>query len=340
MTTVAAVQVSSCPLLEQNGAVATTDRMLRLLSLLQSGRLWPGAALADRLGTSARTVRRDIERVRELGYRITAERGPEGGYRLEAGESLPPLLFDDDQAVVLAIALQSLVVSGSELEDAAARARSTVRQVLPPRLRPRLDALSAAVASAPSRTVPVQPELLAALAAAVHGSRTLRVGYGAAAADERPRRIEPHGLIARLGRWYLIAWDVGRDDWRVLRADRVALRGPAGAPFEPRLMPGGDAATMLEARMKGSSGEDAWPCRGSATICRPAHELAPYVGDGSVRPVDADRSRVELGAWSWPALAAALARFDADIDDVEPPPLAAAFGLLADRCARASRGSA
>ncbi|WP_367882250.1 helix-turn-helix transcriptional regulator [Rathayibacter oskolensis] len=165
-------------------------------------------------------MRRDIDRLRELGYRIRAIKGPDGGYRLEAGSELPPLLFDDEQALALAAALQAVPVAG--LEEASARALAAVRQVLPERLRHRLDALrfTTVAPEAPA----VAPEVLVAVTAAVRAREVLRFDYGSA---EAPRRVEPHHLVSREGRWYLVGWDLDRDDWRVFRVDRVApgLRG-------------------------------------------------------------------------------------------------------------------
>ncbi|MGW4798330.1 helix-turn-helix transcriptional regulator, partial [Nonomuraea sp. NPDC004297] len=212
----------------------TSARLLALLSLLQTRRDWPGALLAERLEVSARTVRRDVDRLRELGYPITAFKGPEGGYRLDAGTELPPLLFDDEQAVALAIALQLATTSGAGIEEGAARALNTIRQVMPARLRHRIDTLRITAVEPPVlRPDPqVGSGVLLALSAAVHAGEELRFGYETGPGDDGepvpPRRAQPHHLVAWGGRWYLVAWDLDRDDWRIFRADRITPRTPNG----------------------------------------------------------------------------------------------------------------
>ena len=263
-------------------------------------------------------MRRDVDRLRELGYRIRAIKGPDGGYRLDAGSELPPLLFDDEQAVALAVALQSLVAPG--LDEAAARALATVRQVMPARLRGRIDAVRV---TAMGDAVAVDPAALVSIGEAIRASEVLRFDY----ADE-PRRAEPHHLVARSGRWYLVAWDLDRDDWRTFRVDRLALRSHTGARFTPRELPS-DVPTFVASRFKGST-TDAWPCEGTAIIALPLREVAPYVGDGSAEEVEGG-TRVTLGSWSWMGLAASLARFDADLHAVEPAELREAFGNLSRR---------
>jgi len=324
-----------------------TSRLLMLLSLLQTRRDWPGALLAERLDISHRTVRRDIDRLREMGYRIEATMGPDGGYRLDAGEQLPPLLFDDDQVIALAVALRSAPLLGAGTEEAALRALTTVRQVMPSRLRHRVDALDFTTLgprASTSNTRPnaspgtdsdtdavtdtVTPDVLIALSSAARARQVLRFDYGT---DASPRRVEPHHLVASNGRWYLVAWDLDRDDWRIFRADRVTPRIPTGPRFSPRELPGGDAATFVSARFKGSTERDEWPCTGTVVVHLPASEVAPFAADGMVTDLGDGRCTLVSGSWSWVALAAALGRFDARIDVVEPPELAAAFGTLAAR---------
>ncbi|MEU5875795.1 WYL domain-containing protein [Glycomyces sp. NPDC047369] len=308
----------------------TSSRTLRLLALLQTRPDWTGPALADRLGASERTVRRDVDRLRELGYRITAVRGPHGGYRLEPGSALPPLLFDDEQAVALAVALRT--AAGTGMEDAAALALATVRQVLPPRLRRRVDAVQVAAVPRGPRPAPVDTDVLLALAAGVRDREELRFDYG----DKGTRRTQPHHLAVWNDRWYLVAWDLDRDDWRVFRVDRITPRTPAGPRFTPRPLPGGDVATYLQARFRGSDGAPEWPCRGEAVLLRSAAAVAPFIEDGRVEALGPDRCRVALGSWSWPALAASFGRFDAGIEAARPPELARAFAHLASRFAAAS----
>ncbi|MFD7511673.1 helix-turn-helix transcriptional regulator [Streptomyces sp. NPDC059853] len=327
----------------------TSARLLALLSLLQARRDWPGALLARRLEVSPRTVRRDVERLRELGYPVLAVKGPDGGYRLDAGTRLPPLLFDDEQAVALAVALRTAATSGAGIGEAAARALTTVRQVMPARLRRRIDTLGITAVGAPAAGPgsPVDPAVLTALAAAVHAREVLRfdhaappgavAGAGSAPTPGPPRRVEPHHLVARAGRWYLVAWDLDRTDWRIFRADRVTPRAPAGPRFTPRELPGGSAAAFVTGRFRGGDGTGDWPCRGEVVLGLPAAEAAPYTGDGIVEDAGPHRCRLVLGSWSWTGLATAFARFDADIEVIGPPELAAAFARLAQRCADAAR---
>ena len=313
----------------------TSARLLSLLSLLQARRDWPGADLAERLEVSPRTVRRDIGRLRELGYPIATMKGPDGGYRLSAGSELPPLLFDDDQAVALAAALQAAVVGGGGMEEAAMRALHTVRQVMPSRLRRRVDMFQVtAIGPAAGQPSAVCVDVLMTLSAAIHGRELLRFDYGDAL-----RRAEPHHLVTRAGRWYLVAWDLDRDDWRVFRADRISPRIPTGPRFTPREVPGGDVAVFVTNRFKGSDGAGGWPCRGEVILHAPIANVAPFVHDAVVEELGPDRCRLTLGAWSWPALAAAVGAFDADVEVVGPPELKAAFVLLARRYAAAAGGT-
>jgi predicted DNA-binding transcriptional regulator YafY len=315
----------------------TSARLLALLSLLQTRRDWPGALLAERLDISARTVRRDVDRLRELGYPIRASKGPEGGYRLDAGSQLPPLLFDDEQAVALAVALQLATSSGVGIEEAAARALNTVRQVMPARLRHRIDILRITSVGRPSRHPQVDSGVLMALSAAVHAREVLRFDYTAAGAgaDGPPRRAEPHHLVTRGGRWYLVAWDLDRADWRTFRVDRLTPRIPTGPRFTPRELPGGDVAAFVTDRFRGSA-YGGWPCRGEVILDRSATVVSEYAGDALVEALGPDRCRLVMGSWSWPGLAATLGRFDADIEVVGPPELADAFSQLARRFADAA----
>ncbi len=317
----------------------TTARLLALLSLLQAPRDWPGPDLASRLGVSQRTVRRDVDRLREMGYAIHADRGSTGGYRLDAGAQLPPLLLDDEQVTAVAVALQAAPLLGTATDEAAVRALETIRRVMPPRLRRRADAIRFSTATRPSPAVPTA--VLAALTAAVRAREILRIDYassGAGPGDDPepvvgpPRRVEPHHLVAARGRWYLVAWDLAREDWRTFRVDRLVPRSPTGPRFTPRPLPGGDTARFLAARFTGSS-DGGWSCRGSVEIDLPAREVAPFAADGVVEDLGGGRCRLQAGSWSWVALAAHLARFDADLRDPRPPALADAFAVLARRAA-------
>ena len=324
----------------------TSARLLSLLSLLQARRDWPGALLAERLKISPRTVRRDVERLRELGYPVLATKGPDGGYRLDAGTELPPLLFDDEQAVALAVALQIAATAGTGIEEAAARALTTVRQVMPARLRARIDTLQVIAVERPAIRPNPQADsgVLMALSTAIHNREVLRFDYtpsyppGAGhddRADPPPRRVQPDHLITWGGRWYLLAWDLDRDDWRTFRADRIAPRTPTGPRFTPRELPGGEVAAFVVSRFQGSGG---WPCRGEVILDLPAEVVSGYTSDGLVEALGPDRCRLVLGSWSWPGLAAAMGRFDADIEVVGPSELKDAFAHLARRYAEAAAG--
>ncbi|MBA2813613.1 WYL domain-containing protein [Streptomyces sp. KM273126] len=324
----------------------TSARLLSLLSLLQARRDWPGALLAERLEVSPRTVRRDVDRLRELGYPITAFKGPDGGYRLDPGADLPPLLFDDEQAVALAVALRIATTTGAGIEEAAARALTTVRQVMPARLRRRIDTLEVtAVERSEARRAPqADSRVLMMLSAAVHAREVLRFDYAPVSPpgvdDDRaatlPRRVEPHHLITWGGRWYLVAFDLLREDWRTFRADRITPRTPTGPRFTPRELPGGDVAAFVAGRFRGSDALGDWPCRGEVILDLPAAEVSRYSHDAIVEELGPDRCRLVLGSWSWPGLAAAVGRFDADIEVVGPAELKDAFAHLARRFAKAA----
>jgi predicted DNA-binding transcriptional regulator YafY len=329
----------------------TSARLLSLLSLLQARRDWPGALLAERLDIGPRTVRRDVDRLRELGYPIRATKGPGGGYRLDAGAELPPLLFDDEQAVALAVALQIATTAGAGIEEAAMRALNTVRQVMPARLRRRIDILQVTAVEPPANRPNPQADsgVLMALAAAVHAREMLRFDYTPASppgagdddpAATPPRRVQPHHLVTWGGRWYLVAWDLDRDDWRIFRADRITPRIPTGPRFTPRDLPGGDVAAFVTSRFQGSNSSDGWPCRGEVILGLPAAAVLRYTREGVVEELGPDRCRFVLGSWSWPGLAATIGRFDADIEVIGPAELKAAFAHLARRYANAATDAA
>ncbi|RKN39271.1 helix-turn-helix transcriptional regulator [Streptomyces hoynatensis] len=318
----------------------TSSRLLALLSLLQAHRDWSGGELAGRLDVTPRTVRRDIDRLRELGYPITTVKGPAGGYRLAAGAHLPPLLFDEGQAVALALALQTAPLGTAVGEDAA-RALATLRQVMPARLRRRMELLRLTAVPPPAgRGTPrIDPELLVELSRVVHAREELRFDYapGQGSAGDL-RRAQPHHLVVWRHRWYLVAWDLDREDWRIFRADRVRPRTPTGPRFAPRPLPGGDVSAFVTGRFRGGDGStEDWPCRGDVVLHLPAAEVAPFAEGGIVEELGPDRCRLVLGSWSWTGLAAAIGGFGADIEVIGPPELAAAFGDLATRYAHAAR---
>lgn len=331
----------------------TSARLLFLLSLLQARRYWPGALLAERLEVSPRTVRRDIDRLRELGYPVQATKGPDGAYRLDAGTELPPLLFDDEQAVAVAVALQTATTTVVGIEEASARALATVRQVMPSRLRQRVDALQVTtVGRTRTQKMPqVDTEVLLALDTAVRAREVLRFDYtvssrqGDKESGERGRmplrRVEPHHLVTWDGRWYMVAWDLDRSDWRTFRVDRVSgirPRTPTGLRFTPRELPGADIAEFVTSRFERFDGPDRWPCRGEVLLDLPADEAARWLpSNGVVEEIGPDRCRLVLGSWSWAGLASTVGAFDADIEVVGPTELKTAFTELSRRYAAAVR---
>ena len=225
-----------------------TGRALQLLSLLQTHRLWRGAELAKRLEVTERTVRRDIDRLRDLGYPVDATTGTEGGYRLATGAHMPPLLLDDDEAIAVAVGLRSAAGAAIDgMEESSLRALTKIEQMLPNRLRRRVSALHSSVT--PTRWAYdddfVDPEALSVLAAACRASEEVRFDYQRRDGEDSRRLVEPHQLVTAGRRWYLVAWDQRRHDWRTFRLDRLRKPRPAGGRFTPREIPGGDAASFV-----------------------------------------------------------------------------------------------
>ncbi|MFJ9944195.1 helix-turn-helix transcriptional regulator [Streptomyces erythrochromogenes] len=320
----------------------TSRRALRLLSLLGSRRLWPLRELATALGVSERTVRRDIETLRRLGYPVTTVHGPDGGYRLGAGHTLPPLVFDHDQALAVAVALQTAPGTVFGLNDDAARALVTLEQAMPAALRERTKSLRLTTLQnywefpAP----PIDPTVLTAVGAAVRHhhvlvTETLRVdGSLPETGDDDflpARRIEPHHLVVWAGRWYLVAYDLGDQQWRVHRVDRLRTR-PTTHRFGPRPLPRDDLAHFVMSSHERGDAPAAWECTGSARLNLPAGVVARWAPGGSVvEHLDTEHCRLTLGAWSWVGIAGILATFDAELTDLHPPELARACQRLAHR---------
>ncbi|MFI5973088.1 helix-turn-helix transcriptional regulator [Streptomyces sp. NPDC051452] len=228
----------------------TTDtpaRLLQLLSLLQTPREWPGGELAERLRVSRRTVRRDIDRLRELGYPVQASKGADGGYRLIAGKAMPPLVLDDEEAVAIAVGLRAGAGHAVEgMDEASVRALAKLEQVLPARLRHRVSTLQAATTQLTSGDGPsIAPETLTVMASTVAGHERLRFSYRDKDGSESRRLTEPHRLVSTGRRWYLVAYDLDRADWRTFRVDRVSAPFATGVRFAPRELPTGSAAEYL-----------------------------------------------------------------------------------------------
>lgn len=313
----------------------TSARLLALLSLLQARRDWPGALLADRLEVSPRTVRRDVDRLRDLGYPVRASKGPDGGYRLDAGADLPPLLFDDDQAIAVAVALQTATTTVTGIEEGALRALATVRQVMPARLRQRVDALQVTTVDryADSRRIKVDSDHLIAIGTALRAREVLRFDYASPSATEGewvpPRKVEPHHLVTWGGRWYLVGWDLDRNDWRTFRVDRMLPKTPTGPRFTPRELPAPDVSTYISSRFQS---QNQWPCRGTAILQAKAADIARWAGrDALVEEVTDTTCRLTLSAWSWTGLAATFGMFESAMEFIDPPELKAAAHQLAAR---------
>jgi predicted DNA-binding transcriptional regulator YafY len=313
----------------------TSARLLRLLSLLQALPDWTGPALAERLEVSTRTVRRDVERLRALGYPVVGGRGHDRGYRLGAGAELPPLLLDDDEAVAAAVGLRTAAggtVTG--IEEASLRALNKLEQVLPSRLRHKVRALGRATAPALDQGPRVDADLLVALAAASRDRETVRFDYRTHDGTVRRRTVEPHALVPLARRWYLLGWDTDRQDWRTMRLDRVESVPIASARFTPRPPPDGDAAAFVARGVTTST----YRYRARITIHAPIEAVAASMspGSGTLEAIDDEHCLMRSGAESLDVLAVyvALTGFDFEIHD--PPELIDHVRAIADRLARAA----
>ncbi|HEU4350203.1 MAG TPA: YafY family protein [Actinoplanes sp.] len=281
----------------------TSGRMLRLLSLLQTHRYWPGSELAVRLEVSPRTLRRDVDRLRELGYPVDASRGVAGGYQLQAGAAVPPLLLDDEEAVAIAVGLRTAAAGGvAGFEETAVRALAKVIQLLPPRLRRRIDALRAVTSPGVWGGGPaLDAGALTTIAMACRGEERLRFEYTAREGDASSRHVEPHRLVSLGRRWYLIAWDLDRGDWRSFRVDRLSAPASTGARFRPREIPGGEPVEWLRTRLA------AIPLRYDVSVRTeaPAEVVKALVGQWAVvEPLGDESSRLRMNVddLRWPVM--------------------------------------
>ncbi|MEU8804744.1 YafY family protein [Spirillospora sp. NPDC048819] len=311
-------------------------RLLNLLSLLQTPREWPGTELAGRLGVSGRTVRRDIDRLRELGYPVEAARGLGGGYRLVAGTAMPPLLLDDEESVAIAVGLRTAAAHPVDgIGEASARALAKLEHILPSRLRRRVASLGAATEPLTTAAGPgVDPAVLAALAAAAAAGERVRFTHTGGDGTETRRHAEPHRIIAAARRWYLIAYDLDRRDWRTFRADRVTAPRPTGQRAEPRDVPGGDAAAYFRDTMYAL----APVYRAEVTVHLPADRAAARLGAGAadVRVLDGGRCLLTTAADTLDWLAARLLMLGCDFRVHGPPELITHLRTLAARAADAT----
>jgi predicted DNA-binding transcriptional regulator YafY len=317
--------------------LGTSARLLRLLSLLQTRPDWTAAELAERLGVSARTIRRDMERLRDLGYPVQSTRGV-AGYRLGAGAALPPLLLDDDEAVAVAVGLRTAAAGVSGIEEASLGALAKLEQLLPSRLRRRVNAVQASTLPVPGDGPGprVAPAVLAVLAAACRDRERLRLAYRDHQGSVGRRALEPYRLVSWGRRWYLVAWDLDREGWRILRVDRVepATVTPTGQRFTPRELPeGGDLAAYVSRRASAA----AWRYHARVRVHAPAERIRRKVpaAAGQVEAVDEGTCLLHTGADTLETLAVYLGMLGADFEVDAPPELVAHLRDLADRYRRA-----
>ncbi|MBB5790161.1 helix-turn-helix transcriptional regulator [Jiangella mangrovi] len=311
----------------------TSARLLRLLALLQSAPDRSGADLAERLGVDARTVRRDVEKLRSLGYPVEATAGL-AGYRLGSGAQLPPLLLDDDEAVAVAVGLRTAAggtVAG--IEESSLRALTKLERMLPSRLRHRVGTLHAVTVPLPAGATPVDPDVLTAVAAACRAHEQLRFDYVAADGASAVRRTEPHRLLHTGRRWYLVAWDLDRADWRTFRVDRLRPRIPTGPRFTPRSPPDVEVS---------AAGIAAGGYRYVARIVLhvplavAADRVAPSVGTLSAEGGDGDSCVLVAGSNSLDEIAVWVALFGFEFEVLEPPELVSRVAELAGLLSRAA----
>jgi predicted DNA-binding transcriptional regulator YafY len=315
---------------------STSERTLRLLSLLQTHRHWPGAELAERLEVSARTLRRDVERLRELGYPVDAQRGAAGGYQLAAGAALPPLVLDDDEAVALAVGLLGAAqgpVAG--MAETSVRVLAKLVQVMPKRLRRRVDAVWAMSQPAPwtGQTISIDPDALTTLAQACRDTERVEFAYTSADGVESRRRVEPLRIVPVGRRWYLVAYDLDRHDWRSFRLDRLAGSHTTSVRFAPRRLPGGDPVAFVRDAM--ATG------RGTYTVIAVVHAGADAVRGrigrwADVQPRAAGSCLVTMSADSFDWAVLGLLVTDAEFEIQAPPEFAAQARLWGRRLVNAA----
>jgi predicted DNA-binding transcriptional regulator YafY len=314
--------------------VQTSARLLALLSLLQVRREWTGQELADRLEVGPRTIRRDMEKLRSLGYPVEAAPGVAGGYRLGAGGELPPLLLDDAEAVAVAVGLRT-AASGSiaGIEETSVRALVKLEQVLPARLRRRVSALGVATSSFGGDGPQIDADVLATLAGACRDGVRLRFGYTAKDDRATERNTEPAAVVHSGYRWYLVAYDLDREDWRTFRIDRIRGRLAPGERGARRTVPGGDAAAFVKRQLRNPDGGEAQPVPGRVRVAVPARRIAGRIPAryATVEPDGEDACLVTTrGHWSREFLVW-MAMLDEPMTVLEPPELVDAARAVASR---------
>jgi len=315
----------------------TASRLLELLSLLQARRDWPGATLADRLDVSTRTIRRDVDRLRGLGYPVESLTGPAGGYRLRAGSAMPPLLLDEEEAIAIAVGMRTAArASVTGIEEASVRALVKLEQVLPDHLRRRVRALASATVAPMADGPTVDPQALLVVAAACRDGECLRFGYRSRDGSETRRDVEPHALVNLGRRWYLVAWDRGREDWRTFRVDRVSRPAAGSGRVTPRALPAKDPSAFVKRSIAGAPGR----YEARVTVHLSAAEFAAHAPSsrwGTVRPIDDRCCEYRTGDDNLAWLATRITMLGVDVDVHEPPELVEHLRVLAQRLQRATR---
>ena len=317
--------------------VQTSARLLALLSLLQVRREWTGQELANRLEVTPRTIRRDVDKLRSLGYPVEAAPGVAGGYRLSAGGELPPLLLDDAEAVAVAVGLRT-AASGTiaGIEETSVRALAKLEQVLPSRLRRRVSALSSATSAFTFQGPRIDADVLTALAAACRDATRLQFGYVARDDKSSRRHIEPAAVVYSGHRWYLVAFDLDRDDWRTFRLDRIKGRVRDAGRGHRRTVPGGDPAAYVQQQLGRRAWEDAVPGRVRLGLTAEAATRRIPARYATVEPDGSDACVVSTrGSWSQEFLVW-MALMDAPIEVLEPPELVDAARSIVARLAAAA----
>ncbi len=298
----------------------TSARLLRLLTMLQTRRSWAGPDLAERLEVTARTLRRDVDRLRSLGYPVHSTSGTAGGYSLGAGAALPPLMLEDDEGIAVALALQTAAGSSvAGIEDAAQRALSKLEQVLPNRLRRRIKTMRSSIVRLSDAGPTVDLSAVSALAAACEAQREIAFDYNDHHARVTRRSVEPHRLVHMERRWYLVAWDKARTDWRTFRVDRIRPPLENGASFPPRSSPDDDVGAFVSRSV--STGP--YPYRVQVIMRAPLATVRERIraNSGSLEEIDARCCRLRTGGNSLESVAIWLACTGIDFEVEEPAEL-------------------
>lgn len=306
----------------------TTARLLQLLGLLQAQAVWTGEDLADRLGVTTRSVRRDVDRLRELGYPVQSSRGSGGGYQLGAGKALPPLLLDQDEAVAVAVCLR-LAAGGTVagVGEAALRTMAKLDQVMPAAIRAHVTAVQEATVTVEYQAITVDADALLELARGVREHHQARFDYTSRSGADTYRRVEPYRLVATGRRWYLMAFDLDRNDWRSFRLDRMTNVRASTFGFTPREAP------PAEDYIRGSV-RSGWEHEATVRLDCPIDEMRDKVGGwGTLTAVDDEHCDLVAGAHDLDAMAWWLLRLPVDFEVLDNAELGAAYRRLATRVA-------